>query len=302
MSLGIPASNKLAAALLIGILAVVIPVAATSQDVVQTLIGVYNQAKEDLLGTASAVNSTNPECSNALQMINETLSKADSLIESAQTSMNVGNYRQAESLVLRAINMVGNAYQALYRCGVDENSMNAINSTVIGQLNRTQMMLSKVMSTVMRANSTVNVTPVMEHLREAERLMKRVTLLLSQNKTDEAMDLMVKVEAKIRESYKAMERITERERESMRVRVPDNATIVNMSGVPKEVVEKAKKIVRGIDNHSASPNVTGQHGHEQDRGSHNLTSEDHVGPGEGRGHERGEGRGGRGMVDRAPGS
>ncbi len=304
MSLGFPASSKLAAALLIGILAVVIPVAATNQDVVQALIGVYTQAKEDLLGTVSSISTTSPECSSALQAVNDTLSKADSLIESAENSMSVGNYRQAESLVMRAINMIGNAYRTLYKCEVAEGeAADTINATAIGQLNRTQMLLSRVMKAVMRANSTVNVTPVMGHLREAERLMQQANLLLMQNKTDEAMSLMMKVESKIREAYKAMEEITERVREHMKAKVPENATIVNLSGAPKEVMERARGMVKAgaMGNSSAAMNYTHQHGHEDhSHGTPSTTTSASPGPVKPQ-TMRGEDRGGRGEADRAHG-
>ncbi|GEM_PF-2950520 len=307
MSLGLPVSNKLAAALLIGILAVIIPVAATNQDVVQALIGVYTQAKEDLLGTMSSIDASNPECANALQMVNETLSKADSLIESAETSMSVGNYRQAESLVIRAINMIGDAYQMLYKCGIAETgSIDMVNATVMGQLNRTQMLLSKVMNAVMRANATVNITPVMEHLREAERLMQQASLMLMQNRTNDAVSLMIKIENRIREAYRAMERVTEKEREHMKAQVPENATIVNMSGAPEEVMERARGMVRAgmAGNSSAALNVTNQHG-RNDHGHgtpDNTTSEGYVEPPGMKGTRKGGNRGNRGEVDHVPGS
>ena len=292
MSFGPLESGKLAAALLIGILAVVVPVAATSQDVVQALMGIYTQAKEDLLGTVSSINTTNPECMNALQVVNETLSKADSLLESAQTSMSVGNYRQAESLVMRAINMIGDAYQNLYRCGITE-AAEGINATAMGQLNRTRMLLSKVMDAVVRANATVNVTPVMEHLREAERLMQRANSLLMQNRTEEAISLMEMVENRIREAYRAMEKVSEEARERMKARIPENATIVNMSRAPREVMEKAERMVKAgmAGNSGAALNATHQRSHGMPS---NATSEGHGEPEGAKATERGERRGGRG--------
>ncbi len=303
MGLSIPVSNKLAVVLLVGILAAAIPVAASSQNVAQALIELYTKAKEDLIGAVSSISSTRSGCSDTLRMINATLAKADSLIESAETSMNLGNYHQAESLVLRAINMIGKAYQSLYKCGIAEGSvMGSINSTIMGQLNRTQVMLSKVMNVAMRANSTVNVTPVMEHLREAERLMKQATSLLSQNRTKEAMDLMAKVEAKIRKSYEIMEKITERERKLMEAMIPRNATIVNMSGAPEEVMEKARKMIMRTKDHGVSPNVTSHRARERDHRSsntntsmnmtsHNVTSQNHASHGES-GRHGGDGRSG----------
>ncbi len=321
MRLRLLMSSKLAVALLIGILAVVVPVGATNQDVVQALIGIYTQAKDDLIGTASSLSmdNTNPECASALQAVNKTLSKTDSLIKSAEASLSVGNYHQAESLVIRAINMIGGAYQILYTCGIAEGSAaEAVNTTAMGQLNRTQMLLLKVMNAVRKANTTVNVTLVMEHLREAERLMQRINLLLMQNRTSEAVSLMVKVEIQIREAYKAMERITERAREHMRAHVPENATIVNMSRAPKEVMERAKGIVkvRVCGNSSAKINITHQHKHEgHGHGTPaNITSDRHVKP-KGmkgvreepqamKGAEKGDDRGarGRGEEGHAPSS
>ena len=280
---------------LVAVLALLVSVSAISasalsQDTVTYLLDQYQQTKDEVLEMASylmSLNSTVAGCKMALDSLNSTIEKADSLAEQAESYLNSSDFVKASVYALRALNTLTPAYMRLSKC----ISMNLTNVTANATMNRTSMMNRTRM-----VNATMNCTygnPA-AFAKRAEVLLERLERILERAKASGANTS--ELEAKIDQLMEEIKSINSTDPcEAMKLLTEIRS---ELTAIMSEYNSLGKAVRHGPShlNHTAGEHGNPTNGSVRGTSTGRHSGEKHSDKGHhsGEGHRAGEGhRGGR---------